>query len=273
MSRVAAWSNWWKSLFQSGGIARGDVAGGLTAAVVMIAIEGSYGLIAFSRLGPEQAPLGFVLGVCSAAIASAATSRWVGEGPLLSGPSAALALLVPVLIGALVVDPRFLWGRWRPAIPLLVAFIAFGTVLAGIMQVLIAALRLGGLVRYVPYPVHAGYMNGTAVLMVLAMLPHLLGLPAGQGPADWRNAQPLAPAVALTAFLIAVRPPQWTRRVPAYLTGYWQLQRCITYWRLRRSRARSVRCSMHRASIGPASTRWRLYLIALAMACCATSCG
>ena len=90
---------------------------------------------------------------------------------------------------------------------------------AGIMQVLLAASKLGGLVRYVPYPVHAGYMNGVAVLMVMAMLPHLLGLPAGQVPVDWRNAQPLAPVIALVAFLLAVAAPQWTRRVPPYLTG------------------------------------------------------
>ena len=62
-------------------------------------------------------------------------------------------------------------------------------------------------------------MNGVAVLMVMAMLPHILGLPSGQGAADWRNVQPLAPVVALTALLLAVRPPQWTRRVPAYQTG------------------------------------------------------
>ena len=65
MSQVAAWSNWWKSLFQSRGVARGDLAGGLTAAVVLLAIEGSYGLVAFARLGPEQAQIGFVLGICS----------------------------------------------------------------------------------------------------------------------------------------------------------------------------------------------------------------
>ena len=63
MSQVAARSSWWRSLFHSNGVARGDVAGGLTAAVVLLAIEGSYGLIAYSRLGPEQAQLGFVLGV------------------------------------------------------------------------------------------------------------------------------------------------------------------------------------------------------------------
>ncbi|HVE88460.1 MAG TPA: SulP family inorganic anion transporter [Burkholderiaceae bacterium] len=219
MSRAAAGSNWWRSLFQTRGAARGDLLGGLTAAVVLLAVEGSYGLIAFARLGPEQAQLGFVLGVCTAALASVATAVAGGRGPLLSGSSAALALLVPTLIGALIVDPRFLGANGQPLLPLLLAFIAFGVVLAGIMQVLLALSKLGGLIRYVPYPVHAGYMNGVAVLMVMAMLPHLLGLPAGQGAADWRNTQLLAPVVALTALVLAVRPPRWTRRVPAYLTG------------------------------------------------------
>ena len=219
MSQVAARSSWWRSLFHSNGVARGDVAGGLTAAVVLLAIEGSYGLIAYSRLGPDQAQLGFVLGVCTAALASATMFAVGGRGPLLSGSSAALALLVPVLIGALVADPRFIASNGRPSVPLLLAFIAFGVVLAGMMQVLLASLRLGGLVRYVPYPVHAGYMNGVAVLMVMAMLPHLLGLPYGQTASDWRNAQPAAPVVALAALWLAVRPPRWTKRVPAYLTG------------------------------------------------------
>ena len=219
MSQVAARSSWWRSLFEGHGVARGDIAGGLTAAVVLLSIEGSYGLVAFARLGPEQLQVGFVLGVCTAALASAVTAFAGGKGPLLSGPSAALALLVPALMGALVVDPRFLAADGQPFVPLLLAFLAFGVVLAGVLQILLAASKFGGLIRYVPYPVHAGYMNGSAVLMVAAMLPHLLGLPDGQGAADWRNAQPLAPVVALAGLVLAVRPPRWTRRVPAYLTG------------------------------------------------------
>ena len=39
----------------------GDVRGGLTTAIVMIAIEGSYGLIAFSTLGPEYQSFAFLL--------------------------------------------------------------------------------------------------------------------------------------------------------------------------------------------------------------------
>jgi hypothetical protein len=82
MSSVGVQPRWWRSLLHRGGAARGDVAGGLTAAVVLLAIEGSYGLIAFARLGPEQAQLGFVLGVCTAALASAATAAAGGRGPL-----------------------------------------------------------------------------------------------------------------------------------------------------------------------------------------------
>jgi sulfate permease, SulP family len=199
------------------GASRGDIAGGLTAAVVLLAVEGSYGLIAFSRLGPDQAQIGFVLGVFSAALASFVSLLAGSRGPMLSGGSAALALLIPSLIAALVADARFVGPDGQPLIALLLSYAALGVIVAGALQVLIAVVRLGGLVRYVPYPVHAGYMNGTAVLMILAMLPHLLGLAPGQGIADWPATQPFALAVGLVAFGIAVKPPRFSRRVPAYL--------------------------------------------------------
>ena len=192
MSQVAARSSWWRSLFEGHGVARGDIAGGLTAAVVLLSIEGSYGLVAFARLGPEQLQVGFVLGVCTAALSSAVTAFAGGKGPLLSGPSAALALLVPALMGALVVDPRFLAADGQPFVPLLLAFLAFGVVLAGVLQILLAASKFGGLIRYVPYPVHAGYMNGSAVLMVGATT---VGI--GRGPVSaWMDPAPIrAPRV------------------------------------------------------------------------------
>jgi hypothetical protein len=164
MSANLAPGAWWRSLRQPRGLARGDIAGGLTAALVLPAIEGSYGLIAFAPLGPENAQLGFLLGALTAAVATAASVLAGGRGPLLSGSSAALALLLASLIGWLLADPRLLGADGRPFLPLLLAFTAFGLVLAGMLQILLTRLRLSGLVRYVPYPVHAGYMNGVAVL-------------------------------------------------------------------------------------------------------------
>ena len=219
MSDTAAPSSWWSSLFQRRGIARGDIAGGVTAALVLPAIEGSYGLLAFAGLGPDKAAIGFLLGACTAAIACIVTMVAGGRGPMLSGSSAALALLLASLIGWLKADPRFLGADGLPFLPLLLAFTALGVVLAGVMQVMLAKLKLGGLVRYVPYPVHAGYMNGVAVVTVAGMLPHLLGLPLGATAMDWREMNPLAPVVALVALRLALNAPGWTRRIPPYLTG------------------------------------------------------
>jgi SulP family sulfate permease len=201
------------------GAVRGDVVGGLTAAVVLLAVEGSYGLVAFDKLGPGPAQLGFVLTVFAAAISAIVTVAAGARGPMLSGSSAALALLVSSLIAVLATDRNFVGVDGSPLASLVMGFVGLAVVLSGAIQALAAALGLGGLVRYVPYPVHAGYMNGTAILMTFAMLPHLLGLPPGRGLVLWQQAQPLAPVVGLAAFLLAIKPPAWTRRVPAYMVA------------------------------------------------------
>jgi SulP family sulfate permease len=219
MKALSGHLEWCKSLMRKGGLARGDLAGGLTAALVLPTIEGGYGLIAFAPLGPEQSQIGFLLGATSAAVATIVTLLFGGRGPQLSGSSAALALLLPALFAVLLADPRFLTADGRASMPLLLAFASFGVALAGLFQVGLASLKLSGLARYVPYPVHAGYMNGAAVLIIGAMVPHILGMPVARAGPDPGLIQPLAPIVALTAAWTALRAPAWTRRIPPYLTA------------------------------------------------------
>ena len=209
--------SWWRSILQRDGIARGDLAGGLTAALVLPAVEGGYGLIAFAPLGPDVVQIGFLLGAFAAAIATIVSMLAGGRGPLLSGSGAALALLVSSLIAALITDPRFLGADGRPFLPTILAFVALGVAMAGTLQVALATMRLGGLVHFVPFPVHAGYINGSAVLMVGAMIPHALGLQGSMAQFDPRQIHWLAPFIALAALAVALRPPRWTRPVPPYL--------------------------------------------------------
>lgn len=211
--------SWWRSLWQRDGVARGDLAGGLTAAMVLPAVEGGYGLIAYGPLGPDLLQIGFLLGACTAAIASIVSMLAGGRGPLLSGSGAALALLVSSLIAALITDARFLGADGRPFLPTILAFVAMGVVLAGLLQVALATMRLGGLVHFVPFPVHAGYINGSAVLMAGAMLPHVLGLQGSISQFDLGQIRWLAPVIALAGLAVAVRPPAWTRPVPPYLVA------------------------------------------------------
>ena len=116
-------------------MARGDLAGGLTAALVLPAVEGGYGLIAYGPLGPDLVHIGFLLGAFAAAVASIVSMLAGGRGPLLSGSGAALALLMSSLVGTLVADPRFLGADGRPFLPLILAFAGLGVVLAGAIQV------------------------------------------------------------------------------------------------------------------------------------------
>jgi SulP family sulfate permease len=197
---------------------RGDVLGGFTAAVVMLAIEGSYGIVAFAPLGPQFAATAFAIGVWAAVVANLVGVAAGSRGPLLAGPSAALSLLVPPLLVALLADPAFRVAGGAPDVPRLLAAMAVGVMLAGLLQVMLGLLRLGRVISYVPYPVHAGFMTGVAVLMALAMLPHVLGLPARPLPTlDLGAASPLALAVAAVALAISLRPPRGSARVPAFL--------------------------------------------------------
>ena len=78
--------------------------------------------------------------------------------------------------------------------------IGAAVVVMGLAQVVIAALGLARLARYVPQPVLAGFMNGVAVLIVLSQLPAMLGwLPEtwhSAGLGAWRSVQPAAVLLA-----------------------------------------------------------------------------
>jgi SulP family sulfate permease len=205
---------WWPT--------RGDWLGGAIAAVVMLAIDGSCGLIALAPLGPQFAALGFLWAIYAAVLSSLLTPLAGARGPLLCGPSTALALLVAPTLAALMHDPAFLVGG-QPDATRLLAFVALGIALSGVLQLVMAASGLARAIRYVPYPVHAGFMNAIAVLTALAVLPPTFGVSRetwheGLGSV-LAQAHPATVAVALLTAWIALRPPRWTRRVPAYLAA------------------------------------------------------
>lgn len=201
-----------------------DWLGGALAACVMVAVEGAYGLIALAPLGPAQAATGFLWAVYAAVVVNLVAVACGARGPMLSGPSSALALLVAPLLAGLMLGPDFGAAGGPPDALRLLAFLGLGVALAGLLQIAIAAAGLGAAIRYVPYPVHAGFMNAVAVLTALAVLPHALGVtPAamrhGLGTALGQAHLATVAVAALTAWL-ALRPPRWTRRLPSFLVAF-----------------------------------------------------
>ena len=53
--------------------------------------------------------------------------------------------------------------------------------LAGLIQAALGLLGIGGLVKYIPYPVVSGYLTGVGLIIIGSQIPRLLGLPETMG--------------------------------------------------------------------------------------------
>ncbi|RFA19827.1 SulP family inorganic anion transporter [Subtercola boreus] len=80
-------------------------------------------------------------------------------------------------------------------------------ILAGIVQIVFGATGLARLMRFIPRSVMLGFVNALGVLIFLAQVPHLLGVP-------WL----VYPLFVLTVVIILVLP-RFTRAVPAPLVA------------------------------------------------------
>ncbi|MBX2830582.1 MAG: cyclic nucleotide-binding domain-containing protein [Rhodospirillales bacterium] len=127
----------------------------------------AYGLIALSPLGAEWASYGIAASI-GCAILFGVISGFLGPNRfLVSGPRAVTAL---VLASAIQIA---LNRGTSPEDGLIIAFAAvFG---AGIFQIVAGTLRLGHAVSYVPAPVLSGFVNASAILVILGTIPTALG--------------------------------------------------------------------------------------------------
>lgn len=55
----------------------------------------------------------------------------------------------------------------------------------GLLQISMGLLKLGYIVNFLSQPVLSGFTSGTAVLIALSQLHHLLGIPGGKGSTSW----------------------------------------------------------------------------------------
>ena len=104
-------------------------------------------------------------------------------------------------------------------VPLLLALVGLGIAMAGLIQLTIGALRLGMIVRFVPYPVHAGFMTSVALLIVVAMMPHAFGMAPRPEGIDWSQAKPLSVVVSVVSLALSLVRLPGLQRVPPLLVA------------------------------------------------------
>ena len=128
----------------------GDVFGGVATAAVALPVALGFGIA--SGLGPVAGLYGSVA-VCFC------TAVFGGVPSQVSGVTAPMAIAMAVVVT-------------RHASDLTAAFTI--VVLAGLIQILLGALRIGSFISYTPYSVISGFMSGIGIIvMVMQALPML----------------------------------------------------------------------------------------------------
>ena len=178
---------------------RGDVLGGVTAAVVGLPVALAFGLAA--GLGPAAGIYGAISVGFFAAV-------FGGTRSLISGPTGSMTVAMAVIVAA-------------HAENLAEAFTI--VIMAGLIQVMLGLLRIGRFVTYTPYSVISGFMTGVGVIIILVQTLPFLGAPVATGGTiatlrDFsgivENFEGSALAIAAATLAVALL---WPRKYDRYL--------------------------------------------------------
>ena len=131
----------------------GDVLGSLNSAIVALPQALAFGVA--TRFGASA-------GVWGAIILCFIAGLIGSKVPLVSGITGPVTIVIASIMAALNADISSV---------ILVIF------MAGIRQIILSLTSLPAIVKYVPYPVISGFMNGIGVIIIIMQINPLLGCP------------------------------------------------------------------------------------------------
>jgi len=144
---------------------KSDFLGALSALLVSLPLSMTIGVIAFAPLGNEYAVTGALAGVYGAAILSICSAIFGARTILISGPRAASALIVASLITKLLLSEDLFFPSGQ-TIPYVISIAFFAIFLAGLIQLAVGTMRIGNIVKFIPYPVISAFVNSSALLII-----------------------------------------------------------------------------------------------------------
>jgi SulP family sulfate permease len=183
----------------------GDIWGGLASASVILPQSMAFGAVLWSQFNGDPSQ-GALAGLLTCALLSMASGISGGTIGMVSSPTGPTLILLTGLVATLS-------GQGYPAqqLPFLLMLVLVG---AGVFQFLIGVFRAGSLIKYIPYPVTAGFMTGSAILMVVSQYEPVLASSDASGLSRW-----LPLFTALVTFLAITFVPRWLPRVPGTVAG------------------------------------------------------
>ncbi|QGZ92696.1 bicarbonate transporter BicA [Microcystis aeruginosa] len=187
---------------------RGDIFGGLTAAVVSLPLALAFGVASGA---------GAIAGLYGAVCVGFFAALFGGTPTLISEPTGPMTVVMTAVVASLTAK--------NPELGLPMAFTV--VMLAGIFQILFGIFKMGKYITLMPYSVISGFMSGIGVILIILQIPPFLGQAAPKGgvlgtvqkiPELLSNINPPEAILgAITLAIIFLMPSKFKRFVPPQL--------------------------------------------------------
>ncbi|MEL6551927.1 MAG: SulP family inorganic anion transporter [Cyanobacteria bacterium J06621_11] len=152
---------------------RGDIFGGLTAAIVALPLALAFGVSSGAEAGATAGLYGAIAIGFFAALFGGTPSQ-------ISGPTGPMTVVMATVFTGLVAK--------YPEHGLEMAFTV--VILGGLFQIVFGLLRLGEYITLMPYTVISGFMSGIGVIILTLQLAPLMGQPGSASVVDSINRLP-----------------------------------------------------------------------------------
>ncbi|MBR2151072.1 MAG: sulfate permease [Prevotella sp.] len=181
-----------------------DLMAGVIVGIVALPLAIAFGIA--SGVSPEK-------GIITAIVAGLFISVFGGSKVQIGGPTGAFIVIVYGIIQQ--------YGMQG---------LTIATLMAGVFLILLGVLRLGTIIKYIPYPIVVGFTSGIAVTIFTTQIKDLLGLTMEHVPSDfvekwiayvynigsidWWSA-----LVGIVSVVIIAIMPQFSKKVPGSLVA------------------------------------------------------
>lgn len=176
-----------------------DLMAGVIVGIVALPLAIAFAIA--SGVKPEQ-------GIYTAVVAGFLISVFSGSKVQIGGPTGAFIIVVFGIVHKFGFDG-----------------LVVATMMAGVMLILMGVTRLGGAIRFIPYPMTVGFTSAIALIIFTTQIQDFFGLTLGGTPGTFlercnayiryfSTLHLYTLAIGVLAFLIMVFWPKVTRKVP-----------------------------------------------------------
>lgn len=187
---------------KTNGTWKADTLSGLTVALALVPEAIAFSFVA--KVDP-------IIGLWSAVFLGFFTSAFGGRPGMISGATGAIAVVV-----AKAVDMGNIAGAKIGVDDLGLQYMFATVMLAGLIQALVAVLKLGRFIRLVPHPVMMGFVNGLAIVILISQFKSFKTVDG-----QWLATEQLVVMgiLAMATMIIIKFFPKITRAVPSILVA------------------------------------------------------